>query len=126
MADPAEVSKSSERPARTTYGSGRPAFGRGPNGGGAGGYDDGGYYGDYEGIEGRRRYAQIADRHRCRFCREKLTRVDYKDLLILQKLCTSQGRIFSRKRSGNCAAHQRMTKKAIKQARFIGLLPFTS
>ena len=82
--------------------------------------------GSEKGEGGRsRRYTQISERNRCRFCREKLTRVDYKDVLTLEKLCTSQGRIFSRKRSGNCAAHQRMVKQAIKQARFIGLLSYT-
>ncbi|HZN59975.1 MAG TPA: 30S ribosomal protein S18 [Planctomycetota bacterium] len=101
--------------------------------GGFGGYsysDDSGFggsgFGDDEGGEGRKRYSQIAERNRCRFCREKLIRVDYKDILTLQKLCTNQGRLFSRKRSGNCASHQRMLKKAIKQARFIGLLPYTA
>lgn len=100
---------------------------------GYGGYGDsydGGFggpsFGDDEGGDGRRRYSQIAERSRCRFCREKLTRVDYKDVLTLQKLCTNQGRIFSRKRSGNCATHQRLVKQAIKQARFIGLLTYTS
>ena len=83
--------------------------------------------GDYEpGGERTRRYSQISDRSRCRFCREKVDRVDYKDVLTLQKLCTSQGRIFSRKRSGNCAAHQRMVKQAIKQARYIALLNYTA
>ena len=81
---------------------------------------------DGMGGERMRRYTQISERNRCRFCREKITRVDYKDVLTLQKLSTNQGRIFSRKRSGNCAAHQRMVKKAIKQARFIGLLNYTA
>jgi small subunit ribosomal protein S18 len=83
---------------------------------------------DGPGLEGgdrQKRYSQVSDRSRCRFCREKLTRVDYKDVLTLQKLCTSQGRIFSRKRSGNCAHHQRQVKLAVKQARFIGLLNYT-
>src|SRR5262245_5968268 len=98
----------------------------------SGGYSgrSGGYehsYGEDDEVGGeRRRYAQISDRSRCRFCREKVARVDYKDVLTLQKLCTSQGRIFSRKRSGNCAAHQRMVKRAIKQARFIGLVSYTT
>ena len=91
--------------------------------GGYGGYSMDGYdgpsFGEDDG-DGRRRYSQIAERNRCRFCREKLTRVDYKDVLTLQKLCTSQGRIFSRKRSGNCSSHQRMVKQAIKQALFNG------
>jgi small subunit ribosomal protein S18 len=86
-----------------------------------------GYGGDDEaGGERARRYSQISERNRCRFCREKVARVDYKDVLTLQKLCTSQGRIFSRKRSGNCAAHQRMVKNAIKQARYVGLMSYTA
>jgi small subunit ribosomal protein S18 len=50
--------------------------------------------------------------------------VDYKDIGTLQKLCTTQGKLFSRKRSGNCAKHQRKVKLAVKRARFIGLMPF--
>lgn len=63
---------------------------------------------------------------KCRFCREKTNEVDYKDLASLQRLLTSQGKIFSRKRSGNCAQHQRSSRRAIKRARFIGLLPFVA
>ena len=61
---------------------------------------------------------------RCRFCRNKIAFIDYKDWATLQKLCTNQGKIFSRKRSGNCAKHQRMVKRAIKRARIMALLPF--
>ena len=50
--------------------------------------------------------------------------VDYKDVPGLKKLCTSQGKLFSRKRSGNCAAFQRAVKDAIKRARFMALLPY--
>ena len=45
-------------------------------------------------------------KNRCRFCtKEGCPRpafVDYKDVQGLKKLCTSQGKLFSRKRSGNC------------------------
>jgi len=41
------------------------------------------------------------------------------------KLLTGQGKIFSRKRSGNCASHQRSVKTAVKRARTMGLLPYT-
>ncbi len=51
-------------------------------------------------------------------------RVDYKDVRTLQKLCTSQGKLFSRKRSGNCAKHQRQFRQAAKRARFLALLPY--
>ena len=72
-----------------------------------------------------KRYKKIRE-SRCRFCREGVNYIDYKDLATLQKLSTSQGKIFSRKRSGNCAKHQRMVKLAIKRARFMAFLPYTS
>lgn len=62
---------------------------------------------------------------KCRFCREKMDEIDYKDLPTLQKMVTSQGKHFARKRSGNCAKHQRMSRRALKRSRFIGLMPFT-
>jgi small subunit ribosomal protein S18 len=69
-------------------------------------------------------YSRGPDRTRCRFCRDKVENVDYKDVSTLQKLCTHQGKIFSRKRSGNCAKHQRLLKRAIKRARFLGLMSY--
>jgi small subunit ribosomal protein S18 len=66
--------------------------------------------------------------NRCRFCtKEGCPRpafVDYKDVTNLKKLITSQGKLFSRKRSGLCAAFQRATADAVKRARFMGLLPY--
>jgi small subunit ribosomal protein S18 len=61
---------------------------------------------------------------RCRFCREDEDTVDYKDVDQLKNLTTREARMFSRKRSGNCARHQRMFKKAVKHARFLALLPY--
>ena len=61
---------------------------------------------------------------KCRFCRDKSEDVDYKDIGVLFKMVTSQGKHFSRKRTGNCAKHQRFTRRALKRARFIGLMPF--
>ena len=67
-------------------------------------------------------------KNRCRFCtKEGCPRpafVDYKDVQGLKKLCTGQGKLFSRKRSGNCAAFQRAVKDAIKRARFMALMPY--
>ena len=36
----------------------------------------------------------------------------------------AQGKLFSRKRSGNCAAFQRAVKDAIKRARYMALMPY--
>jgi small subunit ribosomal protein S18 len=66
------------------------------------------------------------DQTQCRFCRRGIKYVDYKDVETLQKLLTNRGKIYSRKRSGNCAGCQRKAKKAIKRARFMALLPFTT
>jgi small subunit ribosomal protein S18 len=80
-----------------------------------------------EGEEERRgpkRYTQMTDRNRCRFTRAGVERIDYKDLVTLQKLVTNQGKIFSRKRSGNAARYQRMVNRAIKQARYMALLSY--
>jgi small subunit ribosomal protein S18 len=67
-------------------------------------------------------------RSRCRFCtKEGCPRpafVDYKDVANLKKLCTSQGKLYSRKRSGTCAAFQRALGDAVKRARFMGLLAY--
>jgi small subunit ribosomal protein S18 len=67
-------------------------------------------------------------KNRCRFCTKdgcpRPAFVDYKDVQTLKKLCTNQGKLFSRKRSGNCAAFQRACKDAIKRARFMALMPY--
>jgi small subunit ribosomal protein S18 len=63
------------------------------------------------------------DRRRCRFCRDG-REIDYKDIATLQKLTTQQGKLFGRKRSGNCAKCQRKAKLAVKRARFLALLPY--
>ncbi len=86
----------------------------------------GGRYADRAG-PGRAAVAgrQMGGRTLCRFCRRRISYVDYKDIETLQKLLTNRGKIYSRKRSGNCAKCQRKVKKAIKRARYMALLPFT-
>ena len=70
------------------------------------------------------RLKSVREHAECRFCRGKIDYVDYKDIETLSKLLTQRGKIFSRKRSGNCAGCQRKVQLAIKRARFMGLLPF--
>lgn len=70
--------------------------------------------------------SRFREQAKCRFCRDKVDDIDYKETAILGKLLTQHGKMFSRKRSGNCALHQRMVKRAVKRARFIGLLPYVT
>ncbi|MGH7143266.1 MAG: 30S ribosomal protein S18 [Planctomycetota bacterium] len=59
----------------------------------------------------------------CRFMNEDgKCEVDYKNVRLLQKLVTPQGKIYSRKRSGACAQCQKQIKIAIKRARFMALI----
>ncbi len=78
-----------------------------------------------ERTERNKRYSGFGDRGRCRFCRMKTKQVDFKDFPQLVKLCTNQGKLFSRKRSGNCAGHQRQVKVAVKLARVMALMPYS-
>jgi len=50
--------------------------------------------------------------------------LDYKNIAYLAKFVTPNGRIYSRKRTGFNGQDQRRLAIAIKQARFVGLLPF--
>lgn len=75
-------------------------------------------------MNSKKRYKKFSERGRCRFCRAGVNQIDYKDVATLQKLCTNQGKLFSRKRSGNCAKHQRKLKIAVKRARFLALMPY--
>ncbi|MBN2375628.1 MAG: 30S ribosomal protein S18 [Sedimentisphaerales bacterium] len=73
-----------------------------------------------------RKKVLVREKIDCRFCRDKIDYIDYKNIDRLQKLITQRGKMFSRKRSGNCAGCQRKAQIAIKRARYMGLLPFTT
>ena len=62
----------------------------------------------------------------CRFCADSNLVIDYKDHKTLRLFTTERGKIIPRRISGNCAKHQRMLTLAIKRARNIALLPFTT
>lgn len=50
--------------------------------------------------------------------------VDYKDLDLLSKLTNRHGKIVSRRKTGCHASSQHAVAKAIKRARFMGLMPY--
>ena len=62
----------------------------------------------------------------CVFCKEKVTYIDYKDTALLRKFISDRGKIRARRVSGNCTQHQRDVATAVKNARELALLPYTS
>jgi small subunit ribosomal protein S18 len=62
----------------------------------------------------------------CKFCVERIDKIDYKDYRLLQQFVAERGKIIPRRISGACTQHQRKLTRAIKQARQIALLPFAA
>ena len=65
-------------------------------------------------------------RKACAFCVDKVDNIDYKDVAKLRRYVTERAKILPRRISGCCAKHQRQLTVAIKRARYIALLPYSS
>ena len=68
----------------------------------------------------------IVRRKVCTFCVNKVSNIDYKDADMLSRYISNRGKIEPRRRTGVCAKHQRALAVALKRARHIALLPYTS
>ncbi len=62
----------------------------------------------------------------CRFCADYKFPLDYKEPKILIPFLTERGKMIPRRVTGNCAFHQRRIQEAIKRARILALIPFTT
>ena len=62
----------------------------------------------------------------CAFCVDKVAEIDFKDIAKLRRYVSERAKILPRRISGTCAKHQRQLTTAIKRARHIALLPYTS
>lgn len=60
----------------------------------------------------------------CLFCAGKINYIDYKNVGLLRRFVSEKGKIKARRQTGTCAKHERALAKAIKRARFVGLLPY--
>jgi small subunit ribosomal protein S18 len=116
MAD--ETTQSPEGVTQQPQQSSRPA---GPRAGGPG---RGPRPGGREGGAGGRKY--FRRKKVCKFCVEKIDGINYKDVRLLSQFVAESGKIVPRRLTGVCTPHQRRLTEAIKQARNIALLPFTS
>ena len=62
----------------------------------------------------------------CTFCVDKVDYIDYKDVNKLRRFTSERAKILPRRVTGTCAKHQRELTTAIKRARYVALLPYTS
>ncbi len=63
----------------------------------------------------------------CVFCTDKTNaEIDYKDVNKLKRYVSERGKILPRRITGNCAKHQRALTVAVKRARHIALMPYTT
>ena len=117
------------------------------DGGGGGRYDDGGGYGGRGGRrddrprgpqtvkarlrakarkKARKQKKMFQRRKVCRFCADKKLEIDYKEPKTLRLFLTETGKLIPRRISGNCAKHQRPLALAVKRARQVALLPYST
>ena len=62
----------------------------------------------------------------CVFCRDRVQYVDYKDTATLRRFISDRGKIRARRVTGTCSQHQRDVAAAVKNAREMALLPYSS
>lgn len=65
-------------------------------------------------------------RRGCRFCIEPGWMIDHKDRNLLASFLTERSKIVPRRISGNCASHQRQLSLAVKRARHLAIVPYSS
>jgi len=58
-------------------------------------------------------------------CNDNVIRIDYKNKEFLRKFITSQFKIATSRRNGLCSRHQRQISNAVKNARYMALIPYT-
>lgn len=62
----------------------------------------------------------------CQFCADRTEYIDYKDIAKLRKFTTERAKILPSRVTGCCAYHQRELTKAIKRARQVALIPYST
>lgn len=72
------------------------------------------------------RKQRVGFRKVCYFTKNKITYIDYKDVELLKKFISANGKITPRRVTGTSAKYQRMLATAIKRARQMALLPYVA
>jgi small subunit ribosomal protein S18 len=113
-----EETKSTPPPAASTAPSPRPAQSEGPRGPRPERTERNG--------QRRGRFSGPRPPRFCPFCAQKVKYIDYKTADQLRRYLTDKGKIKARRKIGTCAKHQRRLALAIKRARHVALLPFST
>lgn len=61
----------------------------------------------------------------CKFTAEGATSIDYKDINTLKAYVSESGKIIPSRNTGTAARFQRQLSSAIKNARYLALIPYT-
>jgi len=67
---------------------------------------------------------RVGRRKVCYFTKNKIETIDYKDIELLRRFISANGKIIPRRVTGTKAKYQRMLATAIKRARQMALLPY--
>ena len=62
----------------------------------------------------------------CKFTADGIEYIDYKDVATLRSFVPERAKILPRRISGNSTRHQRMLARALRRARFLALIPYTT
>ena len=129
MADETNVPASTPRPEGAASDSPRPSGGynsgapRGPRPAGGPGGPGGARPAGPGGPGGRKFFRR---KKVCKFTVEKIDKISYRDVRLLQGFVSERGKIIPRRLTGTSTHFQRKLTLAIKQARNIALLPFAA
>tara|TARA_B100000315_G_scaffold254698_1_gene296326 strand:- start:239 stop:466 length:228 start_codon:yes stop_codon:yes gene_type:complete len=69
--------------------------------------------------------AFVSRKKYCYFKENAITDIDYKDVKLLRRFVTEQGKIMPRRVTGTSAKMHRKLIRSIKRARNIALMPYT-
>ena len=69
---------------------------------------------------------EVKKKKYCRFKKNGIKYVDYKDPEFLRKFLNEQGKILPRRITGTSLKYQRKVSQAIKRSRMIALLPYVT
>ena len=69
---------------------------------------------------------EVKKKKYCRFKKNKIKYVDYKDPIFLKKFLNEQGKILPSRLTGTSLKYQRKVATAVKRARHLALLPYVT